>query len=88
MEPNTFNWIRAVYRDKYPEIAGREAAELASDLWLAIIMCRLRYRIVKDPLPPENDIHALALYWKEHYNTYHGAGTVKEFEEKYARYVT
>lgn len=87
IEPNTFNWLRGVYRDKYPELAGREASELVSDLRLSIIMARLRYRVVKEPLPPADDIHALALYWKEHFNTYHGAGTVEDFEKKYAEYV-
>lgn len=55
------------------------ADELISNLKYATLMCRLHYRRVPKPLPKGNDIKALAQYWKDHYNTIHGAGAVSEF---------
>ena len=55
------------------------ADELISNLKYATLMCRLHYRRVPKPLPKANDINGLAEYWKEHYNTYKGAGSVSEF---------
>ena len=45
----------------------------------AAAMCRVHYYRVKYALPKANDIKALASYWKDHYNTKDGAGTVEEF---------
>ncbi|MBJ7539882.1 hypothetical protein [Marinomonas transparens] len=62
----------------------------------AAAMCRVHYYRVKYALPKANNIKALAQYWKDYYNTVHGAGTAEEFikhfpydlygldEEKYA----
>ena len=57
------------------------------DLRLAILMARLRYRVVPDPLPPSDDVHALAEYWKRWYNTRLGAGKVEDFVDAYDRHV-
>jgi hypothetical protein len=45
----------------------------------AAAMCRAHYIRKPEVLPKANDIKALAAYWKKHYNTVHGAGTVEEF---------
>jgi hypothetical protein len=45
----------------------------------AAAMCRVHYYRKSQPLPESNDIKGLAAYWKKHYNTVHGAGTVEEF---------
>lgn len=87
MEPKTFNWLRKMYQQHYPELAYRNFIELEWNLRLAIIMARLRYRIVKDPLPSENDIAAMAAYWKLWYNTMKGKGAVTDFVRKYMEYV-
>lgn len=87
MEPKTFLWLRDKYKTKYPEIESREVTDLEWDLWLAILMARLRYRIVPVPLPDAHHIGALATYWKEHYNTVHGAGTVEQFIANYRKFV-
>jgi len=78
MEPATFEWLRVKYEDKYPELKHRTAKDMEWDLKLAIVMARLRYRAVPLDLP-EGGIEHLAAYWKRHYNTPLGAGTVEEF---------
>ncbi len=57
--------------------------ELIGNLCYAVAMCRVHYLRVKAPLPKAGDEIGLAAYWKEHYNTYLGAGTVKEFVEHF-----
>ncbi|MAF34299.1 hypothetical protein CMO91_00465 [Candidatus Woesearchaeota archaeon] len=59
--------------------------ELVSNLKYATIMCRLHYRRVPKSLPKAGDIEGLARYWKEHYNTALGAGTVEEFCENFPK---
>jgi hypothetical protein len=53
----------------------------------AAAMCRVRYMRLSEPLPVASDIHAMANYWKQYYNTPLGAGTPEEFEEKWSNYV-
>lgn len=55
--------------------------------WLATAVCRIKYYMTPDPLPYADDIEGLAKYWKKHYNTEGGKGTVEEFIKKYHRYV-
>lgn len=87
MEPFTFDDIRDRFKHQYPELAPREAWELECDLRLAIIMCRLKYRAVLEPLPDADNVRALAVYWKAHYNTFRGRGIPEEFVFNYKRYV-
>ncbi len=63
------------------------ATRLMWDLRYAAIMCRVHYRRVPDSLPDADDIEALARYWKDHYNTAQGAGTVDEYVSNYARWL-
>jgi hypothetical protein len=86
MEPNTFNWLKGQYGEKYG-FEGRKAEDMEWDLRLAILLARLRYRVVKAPLPGADDLRGLAGYWKQWYNTFQGAGTVGEFEANYRKYV-
>ena len=57
------------------------------NLGYATAMCRVHYRRVLEPLPGADDIPGLAEYWKQHYNTPLGRGTVGEFADKFERYV-
>ena len=50
-------------------------------------MCRVHYLRVRESLPQSSDINALAQYWKVHYNTIHGKGTVQKAIDAYAKYV-
>lgn len=60
---------------------------LVYDLAYATIMARIHYLRVRDPLPAADDISGLAQYWKDHYNTYLGAGTVSKAVYAYKKYV-
>lgn len=60
---------------------------LRGNLLYQIAMARLHYYRVPEPLPPSTDIMGMAMYWKQHYNTHLGRGTVEEFQKNYTRYV-
>jgi len=95
MEPFTFNDCvesYLVYRpDLYhliTEVAG------VSDLYpqlletndrLATCMCRVRFLRAKGTIP--TTLEGQANYWKQHYNTYLGKGTVDEYLVNYNRFV-
>ncbi|MBF0448707.1 MAG: hypothetical protein HQL67_10945 [Magnetococcales bacterium] len=92
MEPATYwdiwdNYIR--YRPEIKEKLSKRwpmqplPGEMVTDLLLAAVMCRLHYRRKSSPLPPAADIRALASYWKQHYNTRLGKGTIAEFEDNF-----
>lgn len=87
MEPATFIWLRDHFEIKYPYIKERRVEELEWNLRLAILMARLRYRIVPAPLPKADVVLSLAAYWKTYYNTVQGKGTVEEFERNYRRFL-
>lgn len=57
--------------------------ELHSNACLAYAMCRVHYLRVPQPLPAADDIFAMASYWKEHYNTALGRGTVGQAAEAF-----
>ena len=45
----------------------------------ATTIARLIYWRVPRPLPAASDLEGLAAYWKAHYNTAAGRGTVEHF---------
>ncbi len=57
------------------------AALLKDNDAYACAMARCLYLRVPAPLPPANDTGQLAAYWKTHYNTPAGAGTVEHFAQ-------
>lgn len=59
---------------------------LVYDLAYATAIARIIYYRRPEPLPPADDIDALAAYWKQHYNTPLGAGTAEEWAANYRRY--
>lgn len=87
MEPATYldiwhNYL--VYKEALAMNVTKLAHNLApeamiTDMLFAAAMCRVHYRRVKDPLPEQGDYEAQAAYWKEHYNTFQGAGTEEEY---------
>lgn len=87
MEPATFGWLQGRYSSSLPELIGRNAEDLVWDDRLSVIMARLRYLVVPSPLPPANDVEGMARYWKQHYNTPTGRGTVEEFIANYNMFV-
>jgi len=84
MERPTFNWLKNVYEKKYP-IGNFE--ELKYNLKQAILLCRLRYKVMPEPLPAHDDLPGMAVYWKKYYNTQLGAGTIEEFKKNYKKFV-
>jgi len=97
MEPDTQADIWDNYLKYQPVKAGALKAlfgpaagnsrHLTWNLGYAVAMCRLHYCRVKAPLPRASDLPAIAAYWKAHYNTPLGAGTVDEFVQNYKRIV-
>ena len=60
----------------------KDAGQLVWNLKYAAAICRIHYLRVKKPLPHENDILGMAYYWKDHYNTNMGKGSVDDFLNK------
>ena len=60
---------------------------LSGNLYYAAAMCRVHYYRVPMSLPPAENVHQLANYWKLFYNTPEGKGTEAEFIHNYNRYV-
>lgn len=87
MEPATFYWLQDKWGEKYPILAFKSPEHMIWDLKLATKAARLRYLVVKEPLPEAQDIVGLGKYWKQYYNTEAGAGTVEEFVESYNKLV-
>ncbi|MDL2262466.1 hypothetical protein LJC11_03070 [Bacteroidales bacterium OttesenSCG-928-I21] len=95
MEPATFSDIENNYLRYKPDLKAKikaianiqdfSAEQLEYNLALAICMCRVHYLRVKSPIPSSLD--GYARYWKEHYNTHKGRGTVEEFISNYKKYV-
>lgn len=96
MEPATHNDLWSNYLDYRPAIAGkvvqfalsRSAEEMVFNLAYATIMARLQYFRSPKPLPVATDVQGLAEYWKLHYNTLDGKGTVAKALSDYYRLVT
>jgi hypothetical protein len=91
MEPPTFAWLAGKYRSRFCDDWTWVSLNFAAQEWdlvAAIVFCRLRYRVDREPIPAAADVDALARYWKRVYNTELGAGTVEDFTEKFHRYVT
>lgn len=56
------------------------ATEMRGNLFYATAMCRVHYYRKRQPLPNPDDpdrLRSLAQYWKDHYNTSKGKGTVE-----------
>lgn len=69
-------------------IAPPEPIEVVTNLKYAAIMARIHYRRVRDPLPEAGDLQGQAVYWKTHYNTMGGHGTVQQYIDTWNRSTT
>lgn len=95
MERATFDDLEGRYLLRRPELAERVRMlshlalfeALAWNLAYACGLARVRYFMVPAPLPALDDIEAQARYWKQHYNTPGGRGTVAEYVETWQRYM-
>lgn len=85
MEPETFAAVQDWSRKRYPlVIEGRYARELEWDLSLAILSARLNYIRFQGSIP--EDVIGQAEYWKRHWNTYLGKGTVEQYLRNWKKY--
>lgn len=92
MEPATCRDIWDNYlRYKGPladdiRLMGEGPETLPGNLYYAAAMARVHYLRVPQALPSAMDEWGLAQYWKDHYNTHLGSGTVEKAVENYRRY--
>jgi hypothetical protein len=68
--------IRARVLELLPEWQDGDA--MVGNLFYAAAIARVIYRRAAPPLPAANDWPGLARYWKVHYNTVGGKGTVEK----------
>jgi hypothetical protein len=95
MEPNTEEDIWENYLAYKGELSYKitskfmtnNLAELEWNLAYQIIMARIHYLRVPEPLPHPLDKVGLATYWKKYYNTSAGKGTVAKAIDAYEEYV-
>ncbi len=87
------SWLayRPAWRDRLgaylaPAPAALEV-RLAGDLVYQTALARLLYYRVPAPLPAADDLVGLARYWKDHWNTAAGAGTVEKWLADWRRLV-
>lgn len=95
MEPATFNDIvnnylihRKSLHDKILEISCLKefcSEDLVDNDVLSICMARTHYLRRTEAIP--SSLQGQAEYWKKHYNTYLGKGTVEEYISNYKRFV-
>lgn len=97
MEPATHGWLVGWVLARssrftpliewVQKTGGFHEERLVYDLAYMSVLCRLRYLVVPAPLPRADDLPGLAAYWKKHYNTSLGKGTVAGFLSKFRSYV-
>lgn len=81
---NSFLRFQTVLRDRCIGLVSRRSSlfppvgELVFNLAYASAMCRVHYRRVPDALPARDDAEGMAGYWKRHYNSMLGAGSVQK----------
>lgn len=97
MEPSTHKWLvdwvlsqssrftRLI--EWVQQTGGFHQERLVYDLAYMAVLCRLRYVVVPQALPSADNVHDLGVYWKQHYNTHLGKGTVDGFVRKFREYV-
>jgi hypothetical protein len=64
---------------------GPSDTALQYDKVYQILMARIKYLPVKEAIP--RSIEGQAHYWKDHWNTHLGKGTVEEYLKNYKKYV-
>ena len=92
VEPATHDDLYTNFLNYRPELGskliGLRAAglsldeNLATNLMYGAAVCRLCYYRKPDALPEAGDIEGQAAFWKQHYNTIFGAGTVSKYVYK------
>jgi hypothetical protein len=89
VEPTTHDDLYANYLSYRQELSSRlmdlqspalsMGENLATNLMYDTAVCRLCYYRQPEALPEAGDIEGQAAFWKQHYNTPLGAGTVSKY---------
>ncbi|MBW2606119.1 MAG: hypothetical protein JRD05_00640 [Deltaproteobacteria bacterium] len=97
MEPDTEIdiWSNYLHRklkvacrlEVYTSVGCSSVIALEGNLPYQILMARLHYLRVPEPLPDAEDVEGLARYWKQYWNTPCGKGSEEEFIENYKRHI-
>jgi hypothetical protein len=96
IEPNTHDDLFKNYLTYKPSLkaAVQQFASsklphenLRSNLAYQVVIARLIYFRKSEPMPKTGKVEDLARYWKVHYNTMLGKGTIQEAMNNYKRYV-
>lgn len=74
--------LGALYMDMFPY---HEC--LAWNMRLSVLIARMIYWRVPEPLPRANDIAGMAAYWKKYYNTEKGKGTIEHFIKQWESHI-
>ena len=92
VEPSTQNDLYTNFLNYRPELSFQlmelrapnlsMAENLATNLMYGAAVCRLCYYRKPDALPEAGDIEGQAAFWKQHYNTPLGKGTVTKYVYK------
>lgn len=96
MEWDTYSWVLSALAEKHQEVylsifsfasdvdeGWTPWEQVRGNMFLSVALCRGRYWLDKEPLPPAKNIEALGAYWKRVWNTDLGKGTVRDFVQKY-----
>lgn len=93
MERRTHDALLAWVQKRRADLAGRLEAlkgvwpqgvdQMRTNLAYGAAMCLLHYVRTGEPLPPANDVQAMARFWKKHYNTRLGKGRPEQFVRAY-----
>ena len=98
IEPATLDdiYLRYLHQESKKELLGRVQQfttaqdvrdQVIGNIPFAVAIARVRYLMVPEALPAYDDVEGLARYWKKHYNTSRGSGTVQGFIENYKYHV-
>lgn len=74
--------VKRIFGYDLDEIAIRDLDENPE---LAIIMCRLKYKLRPEPIP--EDVVSRAAYWKRFYNSSEGKGTIEHYLDAAERHL-
>jgi len=97
IEPATLNdiYFRYLLREDKRELMERVQRfttqqgirdQVISNIPFAVVIARVRYLMVPEALPDDDDVEALGKYWETYYNG-GGKGHAYGFVENYRRYV-
>ena len=89
VEPKTHDDLDTNYLSYRQELGSRfmelrapalsMSENLSTNLMYGAAVCRLCYYRQSEALPGAGDIEGQAAFWKQHYNTPFGAGTVSKY---------